>query len=405
MWSFNPKNQSFLIAGFDGQADISISMPVIDAQRVRLANLCISYGVQLGLSLMMLLALLLLIPVSRMQRPIHMVHIWSLIVAVVRLTLLVQYFSGPLSEYYVAWTRDTKALRRSDYWANTAGNACDVLQFTLIEGALIMQSWGLIETWPDVWRYLLKGASIALAVATVVVKSIWVVHHTWALRDSTLPVALDNVGAAATVLGAVSIFYFCGIFFMNLSVHLTTTRGILARPGRGLTSLEILAIGNGILMVLPSAALFAGLDIAAGLSGTKVLPFDAGSWVMTLVVIGLPLTGLIARYRGPVTLRYPSRRLSHFANGPIHDPKPRRSQADNTTFGSPLAGSFIASAGVTRNGTMNACERVDSADHSDRGDNDLEAGIQVRRSISVTVGRSGGVIRACRASGQDTCRE
>lgn len=66
-------------------------------------------------------------------------------------------------------------------------------------------------------------------------------------------------------------------------------------------------------------AIFAALDIAAGLAKTRVLPFDAGSWVMTFVVIGLPLIGLIARFRAPDSSQRQSRRISLFANLPLHE--------------------------------------------------------------------------------------
>ncbi|RYO78486.1 hypothetical protein DL766_002433 [Monosporascus sp. MC13-8B] len=124
----------------------------------------------------------------------------------------------------------------------------------------------------------------------------------------------------AVALGAVSVFYFCGLFFAHLALHLALTRGVLARPlgsgsgagpgagsgrRRGLMKLEILAVGNGVLMLVPS--LFAGLDIAAGLGDTKILPFDAGSWVQTITATGLPLIGLVAHYRGGGCSDYRSR--------------------------------------------------------------------------------------------------
>ncbi|KAK8015629.1 hypothetical protein PG991_008517 [Apiospora marii] len=292
----NPKNQTFFVAGNDGVADMPIWMAEIDARRVRLANICISYGVQLGLCLMTLLVSLTLVPMHRMRKAVHLVHLLSLTVAVTRCTLFLMYFPGPLSEFYVSWTHDPTVLSPWDYYVHIVANAFNPIQFALIEVALIMQTWNLVETyWSSAkWQEaLVKASAVLIAVATVAVKSVW----------------------AATVMGAVSIFYFCGIFFLNLSRHLRITRGLLHRSGRGLTSLEILTIGNGILMVLPSV--FAGLDIAAGISGNRVLPFDAGSWVQTFVVVGLPLIGLIARYRGPAS-QNPSRRISLFANVPMH---------------------------------------------------------------------------------------
>ncbi|KAK7960931.1 hypothetical protein PG996_011573 [Apiospora saccharicola] len=312
----DPKNQTFFIAGNDGVVNVPIWMADIDARRVRLANICISYGVQLGLCLMTLLVSLTLVPMHRMRKAAHLVHLLSLAVAVTRLSLFLMYFPGPLSEFYVGWTHDPTVLSPSDYYVHIVANAFNPIQFALIEVALVMQTWNLVEA-QAVWQEaLVKTSAVLIAIATVAVKSVWVAHYVAALlARATLPIPLDTVGQAATVMGAVSIFYFCGIFFLNLSTHLRITRGLLHRSSRGLTSLEILTIGNGILMVLPSV--FAGLDIAAGLSGTRVLPFDAGSWVQTFVVVGLPLIGLIARYRGPSS-QNPSRRISLFANVPMH---------------------------------------------------------------------------------------
>lgn len=252
MATFNPKNQTFLIAGPDGVVNIPISMSVIDAQRIRLANICISWGVQLGLTLMTFIILLFLIPPRKLKNALTQVHLWSLVTGFVRLTLLVQYFPGPLAEYYVAWTRDPRALTRPDYYTHMMANSFVVIQFAFIEVALIIQSWSIVKTWPNVWQWIVKAISILLATATIAMKSFWVYRLTSALKERTLPVPLDDVGDAAIVLGAVSIFYFCGIFFFNLTVHLFMTRGILKRPGGGLTSLEILAVGNGALIILSS---------------------------------------------------------------------------------------------------------------------------------------------------------
>lgn len=251
--TMDPKNQTFFIAGNDGVVNVPIWMAEIDARRVRLANICISYGVQLGLCLMTLLVSLTLAPMHRMRKAVHLVHLLSLAVAVTRLTLFLMYFPGPLSEFYVGWTHDPKVLRPSDYYVHIVANAFNPIQFALIEVALIMQTWNLVEA-SAVWQEaLVKASAVLIAVATVAVKSVWVTHYTTALlARATLPIPLDTVGQAATVMGAVSIFYFCGIFFLNLSTHLRITRGLLHRSSRGLTSLEILTIGNGILMVLPS---------------------------------------------------------------------------------------------------------------------------------------------------------
>ncbi|KAI1104396.1 fungal pheromone mating factor STE2 GPCR-domain-containing protein [Jackrogersella minutella] len=341
---FDPRNQTFFILGLPNSSSpsnttaptIPISMPIIDAQRVRLANTSINYGVQLGLCLFSLLTTLLLLPTRKLRRPVHLTQTLCLVVSITRLVLLVLYFPGPLTEYYVAWTRDASVVRPDEYNVSTASSALSVLQLALVEAALALQSRVLVRTWGACRpkynagnSYAVKGGirigkcwwrppvlifAIALATAAVAVRAIWVAHYTLALKGHTLPVPLDSVGMAAVVLAAASVFYFCGVFFAHLAIHLVATRRLLrgkmagrkfsitltlrdsSGGGRGLTSLEILAVGNGILMLAP--CLFAGLDIAAGPGNNHILPFDAGSWVGTLVTAGLPLISVAAFYRG-----------------------------------------------------------------------------------------------------------
>ena len=351
--AFDPRNQTFYIAGPNGAATIAIAMSTIEAQRVRLANVAINYGCQLGLTLMSLIVVLLLLPTSRLRRPLHAVQLSALVVAVIRLCLLVLYFPGPLAGFYVSWTHDARPLSPADYAANTTSNAFGVVQL-----ALVLQARAMMRTWTwgpppsnshsgshsgsgssssSRWSSgvgvagwcarALLALSVALAAATVTMRGVWVAQHTRLLRGPrlpTLPLPLTGEGEAAVALSAASIFFFCGLFFAHLSLHLAETRGLLAGPSRGrgrargrrgaraLSSLEILAIGNGVLMLAPS--LFAGLDIAAGLGNNRVLPFDAGSWVQTLTVSGLPLIGIVAYHRG-VNTRSSSRAVSLFAAG------------------------------------------------------------------------------------------
>ncbi|KAI0155401.1 hypothetical protein GGR52DRAFT_587152 [Hypoxylon sp. FL1284] len=338
---FDPRNQTFFILGrpaSDGTPSppLAVSLPTIDAQRVRLANTSISYGVQLGLILSSLLVTLLLLPSRKLRRAVHVAQAACLVVSAARLALLVTYFPGPLTEYYVAWTRDAGVLGAAAYRPSTASAALSVVQLALVEAALALQSRVLVRTWgaagcsrraagPEAdaeakrskkcwWRPPVLSLAVALAAAAVAARAVWVARYTAALRGHTLPVPLDAWGRASVITGAASVFYFCGVFFAHLVLHLAATRRVLrhgdrgmrkfsvtlslkgATGQRGLTSLEILAVGNGILMLAP--CLFAGLDIAAGPGNTRVLPFDAGSWVQTLVAAGLPLISIAAFYRG-----------------------------------------------------------------------------------------------------------
>ena len=50
-------------------------MATIEAQRTRLAAVCINYGCQLGLSLAALIVVLVLVPSAKLRRAIHAVQV------------------------------------------------------------------------------------------------------------------------------------------------------------------------------------------------------------------------------------------------------------------------------------------------------------------------------------------
>ncbi|KAI1331629.1 fungal pheromone mating factor STE2 GPCR-domain-containing protein [Xylariaceae sp. FL0255] len=387
---FDPTTQSFTLVASNGST-VTISLLTIEAQRHKLANTTINYGVQLGLCILSLIIVLLLLPTFKLRQLLPATQLAAIITAVIRLVLLVLYFPGPLTGYYVAWTRDASVLAMGDYIPITVSNGFAALQVALIEASLVMQCWALVRTWSGTGccacstsssliprirdggkeggrgerarepirlvKPFLLTLSIFLATATVVLKVLYSIHFSREVRGNLLPLPLDCVGKAAVVLAAASIFFFEGIFVAHIAGHLVATRGVL-KPGgrrglgmgngkgvkggwkvrgtseRGLTSLEILALGNGVLMILPS--LFAGLDIAAGPANTKVLPFDAGSWVQTLVAAGLPMISLVAFYRGSdARARSDLRRISLFAspNAFSTNPEEESGTRDSTTLG------------------------------------------------------------------------
>ncbi|RYP00952.1 hypothetical protein DL764_006335 [Monosporascus ibericus] len=245
--AFDPRNQTFLITGPDGIPSIPISMATIEAQRVHLASVAVNYGCQLGLNLMALLAVLLLQPTPPLP---HGRTAPSLLPTP----------PIPLLQLAALLTRDASVLGRHDYAGTTASAALGVVQFALVETALVLQTRALTRTWGAAgcrswWNRLLALFSVALAAAAVAARAVWAAQHAQLLGGRTLPVALTPVGEAAVVLGAVSVFCFFGLFF----AHLALMRGVLA-PSLGsgsgcrrkLTKLETLAIGNGVLMLVPS---------------------------------------------------------------------------------------------------------------------------------------------------------
>lgn len=119
--------------------------------------------------------------------------------------------------------------------------------------------------------------------------------------------------------------------------------------------------------------------MAAGIHGSRIVPFSASSWVETLVVIGLPLIGLIALYRGEDSQRE-SRRVSVLPLGPI-DAGP--ADAGTPASPNPPFASYSASVAPAAWGSTRGDETPSTEDDPRIAEGGKNA-IQVRKDVVVT---------------------
>ncbi|PNY24076.1 Uncharacterized protein TCAP_05984 [Tolypocladium capitatum] len=284
---FDPLTQNVTFLGPDGRTPIGVPIPALDALDDVSISVTLNYGIQAGACLAMLLAVLAVTtPAAKLRRPSALLHVLALATVVVRNGLLVAYYLSPVAHFYQLHSGDFSSVPRSCLYASVAGNVVSLALVVVVEAALMNQAWAMVTLWPDPAKYGLAAASLLVTLLTAGFRLAFTVIQNQAVLDLTPPLAFAWVVHGAVVTNALSIFWFCALFNLKLVMHLVRNRGILPST-KTLTSMEMLVMTNGVLMVVP--VVFAGLEWGTFQN------FEAGSLTLTSVALILPLGTMAAQ--------------------------------------------------------------------------------------------------------------
>ncbi|POR38857.1 Uncharacterized protein TPAR_00951 [Tolypocladium paradoxum] len=357
---FDPLTQNVTFLGPDGKTPIGVPIPAIDAFTDGAVSVTLNYGIQMGACLVMLLAVLALTtPAAKLRRPSAVLHVLALAVALVRNGLLVAYYLSPVAHFYQLRAGDFSSVPRRHLYASVAGDVMSLVLVVVVEAALMNQAWTMVVLWPDPAKYGLAAASLLVTLLTAGFRLAYTVVQNEAVLALTPPLASMWVVQAAVITNALSIFWFCALFNLKLVMHLVKNRGILP-SAKTLTSMEVLVMTNGILMIVP--VVFAGLEWG------NFQNFESASLTLTSVALILPLGTMAAQQ---ISLRNASssdnHRLAYYPGSGSGSSGARNagSATTNTTssalpaFKIPSMSTSCGSSPATRRGSLlSRCERA-----------------------------------------------
>ncbi|PHH92681.1 hypothetical protein CDD83_6099 [Cordyceps sp. RAO-2017] len=283
---FDPVLQDVRFYGADGATVLAVPLPAVDAFNDESVGLAVNAGAQLGASLVMLAALLALTPgpAARLRRPSALLQLAGLLVCLVRAGLLVHDGLKPSMHFYVYWSGDVGAAPAADSVFLAAGHVVNLLLVLVVELALVHQAWAMVSLWPPAARY---GLGLASALVTLAAMGFRLAFTVLLIRnDAGSRAGFLWLTKTTLVTNALSIFWFCALFNAKLLLHLISKRGLLP-SARSLSSMEVLVMTNGVLMVVP--VIFAGLEWG------HFPNFEPAALTVASVAIILPLGTLAAQ--------------------------------------------------------------------------------------------------------------
>ncbi|KAK4109182.1 hypothetical protein N656DRAFT_716558 [Canariomyces notabilis] len=284
--AFDPLNQIFSILGPDGRRGIPLTPASVSAIYSDISSLSILYGTQIGASFIMLAVVLSMTPGVRLKRLPAIISISALTLNTIRMTLNALYFTSSWLNLYTVITGDTRPVLKTDYDLSATTTALSIPITILIEAALFVQAWSMLQLWKTVYKAAAVAISLALVFTTIAFNfSVTVIQTLWILYSTNFPFA---IWMRQTYVGLItaSICWFCFLFNIRLVMHMWQNRTILPSL-KGLKAMDVLVITNGILMFVP--VIFSALEFR------RWVKFESASLTQTSVIVILPLGTLIAQ--------------------------------------------------------------------------------------------------------------
>nr|AIV43917.1 pheromone alpha factor receptor [Morchella rufobrunnea] len=281
MNSWNPYTQTFNLTRADG-GNVTVALDVVNDFNIQNVKWATIFAVQIGGAGILILTLTILAkPTTRLL--IFYVNLLSLVFAIIRGVLAIEYIIGPWSNTYRYFTMDYSDIPSS---ARAKSIAQPFLQLGMISGimiSLVMQMRVVYETEPIIKRIatVVSGA-VAAAVMGFYIKLVYenvtMILHAVAYSG--------NTQAHARLLFTLAICFFTILFLAKLAKAIQVRRKMnLKKFG----PLQILFVMGCQCMLFP--AIFCILQ--------RALDFDGMySFSVWFVIISLPLSSIWASYDG-----------------------------------------------------------------------------------------------------------
>ncbi|RDA95556.1 hypothetical protein CP533_1204 [Ophiocordyceps camponoti-saundersi (nom. inval.)] len=294
---FDPWTQTVGFYGADGKTIIGVPLTAVDNFSDETASMAISAGAQVGACIITLAALLILTPAAKLRRTMAILQIIALVMVLARGGFQCSDAFGPPVHFYVWWANDYSAMSRQILYKTVASHVVTMFVNIAVEAALMNQAWTMVTLWPALVRKALIVASAFVAVVLVTLRVIFAVMLSRADLLGYPRSSLSWIMTSTLIANTVSIFWFCLVFNVKLVIHLVSNRGLLPKA-RKLSSMEVLVMTNGLLMVIP--VVFAGLEWG------HFRNFEPAFITNSSVAIILPIGTLAAQRAGtfPTIPRY-----------------------------------------------------------------------------------------------------
>ncbi|PFH55778.1 hypothetical protein XA68_17643 [Ophiocordyceps unilateralis] len=283
---FEPADQILAFYARDGKRLIGVPMSVVDNFNDESISMAVNYGALVGACIVTLAALVVLTPLAKLRRPTAMMQMVALVICLVRGAFEISDFISPVIHFYVYWAGDYSGVPRGYIYKTLVGHFITMLANIAIEIILMNQAWTMVSLFPRTARMLLVVVSAIMALVAAGLRVTLTVSLVRADIVSASRASIKWIEQGALISSTVTIFWFCALFNAKLVLHLIANRGLLP-SARKLSSMEILVMTNGLLMVIP--VIFAGLEYGSFRN------FEPALVTTTSVAVILPLGTLAAQ--------------------------------------------------------------------------------------------------------------
>lgn len=237
----------------------SIPLSIVDDNTALFVCKSISYGAELGASVVMLAVILTMTPKAKFWRFTTFLNIAALCNNIIRVLLLAIYFESSWVAFYTLYSGDLSYVAKVDVVNSVASTVMSIQQNIMMMTALIIQAWAMVKLWPRAHKWGIFIVSVVLVLwemGFMVAAEAYQITNAlpWEPADILLEHLWVRYGFLA--LEVICICWFCFLFNVKLGMHLWKNRGFL-HQGKGLSAMDALVMTNGALMLIPGKSTFA----------------------------------------------------------------------------------------------------------------------------------------------------
>lgn len=215
MADFNPSDQNVTFFYNDG-TPFNVSTSDIDYLIQSGVQASISYGSQIGASVVVLVILLLLTKAEKRRSALFALNTSALVLNIIRIFCEALYFTSDFFRVYPFFTGDFSGVPVSAYAAQILAVVLGFLLVVCIQVSLVLQTTVVCTNLSDTYRRIVLGVSVGVALVPVGFRLGMAVENAKAIAARASFGAFLWLQKANTVLLTISICFFCAVFVLKL---------------------------------------------------------------------------------------------------------------------------------------------------------------------------------------------
>lgn len=220
---FDPFTQNFTLQLEDGRP-FTVSITDVDEFFLYSIQICINYAAQLGASLMLLIALVVLTKPDKRQSPVFILNSIALVLNVIRNVLQCLYFTGPFLNTYAHFGQDFSRVPGSAYATSIAATVLAVLLLICIEVSLVLQVRVVCFLLTPIHRRLIFAFSAIAALLAVGFRLGLCIKNSRSIISLEPPAPFNWLESGSNITTSISICWFCAVFVTKLGFALHERR-------------------------------------------------------------------------------------------------------------------------------------------------------------------------------------
>lgn len=243
---FDPFNQSFTLLDLH-ESPHQFTISELDELIIYLVQSSIVFAAQLGGSLVLLIALLLLSKPEKRDSPIFILNVLSLSINFILTLLNCLYFTGAFTEIAAILLHDYSRVPQSEYAKSITMTILSLLLLLCAEASLVLQVRVVCVTLRRIHRQVLFVVSVLVVLMAAGFRLALCIENSRYILASAYATDLIWLQSATNITTSISVCWFCAVFVGKLAFALSERRKLGLRKFGPLQVIFIMGIQTFIV--------------------------------------------------------------------------------------------------------------------------------------------------------------